>query len=94
MVNACPMCLEDEENADHLLLRCRCAVKIWNIVISWFGGNWVLPRSIQHHFEAWKTLVGSLKGKERNCGSCRSFQLFGIYGRRGTLDALKGQKLK
>ena len=58
------MCLEDEENVDNLLLRCRCAVKVWNIVISWFGGKWVLLRSIQHHFEAWKTPIGPPKGKE------------------------------
>ena len=64
MVNACPMCLEDEETVDHLLLRCIYAVKIWNSVIGWFGCKWVLPKLLQHLFEAWKSPTGSLRGKE------------------------------
>eukprot|EP00268_Persea_americana_P021333 TRINITY_DN21279_c2_g1_i5.p1 TRINITY_DN21279_c2_g1~~TRINITY_DN21279_c2_g1_i5.p1 ORF type:complete len:123 (-),score=17.22 TRINITY_DN21279_c2_g1_i5:262-630(-) len=50
VVNACPVCWEDEETLDNLLLRSRYAVKLWDSVISWFDCKWVLPRSLQHHF--------------------------------------------
>ena len=58
VVNACPMCLEDEETIDHLLLRCNGAVKIWNTVISWFGCNWVFPNQIQNLFMAGQIIQG------------------------------------
>ena len=64
IVNACPMCLEEEETVDHLLLSCKCAIKIWNSVISWFGCKWALPELLQQLFEAWKPPIGSKKGKE------------------------------
>ena len=64
IVNACPICLEDEENADHPLLQCRCAVKIWNSVLSQFGCSWVMPEGIQQLFEAWNSPIGNPKGKE------------------------------
>ena len=63
-VNACPMCLEDEETIDHLALTCNSAAKIWNIVISWFGCSWVFPKNIQDLFMAWKSPLQSHKGTE------------------------------
>ena len=63
VVNACPMCLEDEESIDHLLLWCNSAVKIQNTVISWFGCSWVLPKQIEDLFMAWKSPIRSNKGK-------------------------------
>ena len=53
MVNACPMCLKDEETIDHLLLQCNNAMKIWNTVINWFGCSWVFPKRAQDLFMAW-----------------------------------------
>ena len=64
LVNACPMCLKDEETIGHLLLRCNNAVKIWNTVINWFGCSWVFPKHVQVLFMAWKSPIGSQKGKE------------------------------
>ena len=32
-----PLCLDNKETIDHLLLSCRCVVNVWNSVISWFG---------------------------------------------------------
>ena len=64
VVNACFMCLEDEETIDHLLLRCITAVKIWNTVICWFGCSWVFPKNVQDLFMAWKSPLGPHKGKE------------------------------
>eukprot|EP00268_Persea_americana_P041537 TRINITY_DN4143_c1_g1_i4.p1 TRINITY_DN4143_c1_g1~~TRINITY_DN4143_c1_g1_i4.p1 ORF type:complete len:133 (-),score=13.21 TRINITY_DN4143_c1_g1_i4:185-583(-) len=58
------MCLEDEESVDNLLLTCRCAGKIWNSVISWFGCTWVMLECLHQLFEAWRSCIGNPKGKE------------------------------
>ena len=50
LVNACPMCLEEEETVDHLTLNCRVANMIWNSVLGWFSCSWAFPRSIQDLF--------------------------------------------
>ena len=36
MVNACPMCLTEEESVDHLLLKCKLANSIWLSILRWF----------------------------------------------------------
>ena len=64
VVNACPMCSEDEETIDHLLLRCNSAVRIWNSVVSCFGCSWIFPKHVQDLFVAWKSPIKSQKGKE------------------------------
>ena len=64
VVNACPMCLKDEEIVDHLLLRCKIAMKIWNTFLTWLGCSWVPPNQIQDLFTALKSPIGSHKGKE------------------------------
>lgn len=53
LVNACPMCLVDEETVGHLLLGSQVAGVLWNSVLSLFGCNGVLPQCIFGHFEAW-----------------------------------------
>eukprot|EP00268_Persea_americana_P040117 TRINITY_DN3976_c4_g2_i1.p1 TRINITY_DN3976_c4_g2~~TRINITY_DN3976_c4_g2_i1.p1 ORF type:complete len:127 (+),score=21.23 TRINITY_DN3976_c4_g2_i1:3-383(+) len=58
------MCLEDEETIDHLLLRCNNVVKICNTVISWLGCSWVFPEHVQDLFMAWKSPIGTHRGKE------------------------------
>ena len=63
MVNACAMCLVDEENVDHLLVNCRVAMTIWRSVMKRFNYSWVFPRSISQLFEAWKMTVGSWRGR-------------------------------
>ena len=36
VVNACPMCLSDEESIDHLLLNCKTAQYISKVTLGWF----------------------------------------------------------
>lgn len=43
IVNACPMCLEDAESVDHLLLASKHADFIWKSNFSWFDFNGRLP---------------------------------------------------
>eukprot|EP00268_Persea_americana_P012099 TRINITY_DN15081_c1_g4_i1.p1 TRINITY_DN15081_c1_g4~~TRINITY_DN15081_c1_g4_i1.p1 ORF type:complete len:107 (-),score=14.64 TRINITY_DN15081_c1_g4_i1:104-424(-) len=37
VVNACPLCLKNEESMDQLLLRCNFAYRTWSVVLGWFG---------------------------------------------------------
>lgn len=62
VANACPMCLDDEEN---LLLKCRKVQMLWDLVIGWFGWCWILPNSIQDLLESGKSPIGSRRGKEK-----------------------------
>lgn len=63
VVNACPMCLSDEETIDHLLRNCKTAQFIWKATLGWFHNCGPLPQSIPTLFEYWKMGVGSKGGK-------------------------------
>lgn len=63
IVNACPMCLSDEESVDYLLLNCVVAHKPWNMLLSSFQCSWVLPRTITDLYYAWKLPISSPKWK-------------------------------
>ena len=63
IVNACPMCLADEESVEHLLLNCKVAKGLWSEVLSWFHCSWTQLRSIRGLFEAWLLEVGSNRGR-------------------------------
>ena len=64
MVNACPLCLTDEESVDHILFKCNFAHSTWSVVLGWFGCSWVLPNSLSDLFEAWICLSMAPRGKE------------------------------
>lgn len=51
-INACPMCLADEETIDHLMSSCRVAQARWRLVLRWLDCSWVFPRQIGELFEA------------------------------------------
>lgn len=51
-INACPMCLADEETIDHLISSCRVAQARWRLVLRWLDCSWVFPRHIGELFEA------------------------------------------
>ena len=63
IVNACPMCLADEEAMDHLFLNCRVAQFLWTSVFSWLDVSGVLPFSLFHLFEVWNLGVSSCRGR-------------------------------
>lgn len=70
IVNACPMCLNDEENVDHLPLNCRVAQGLWSILFSWFGCSSVLPSTICGLFENWHLVFAPIE--EGRCAVCRT----------------------
>lgn len=63
LVNACPMCLADEDTMDYLLLNCKVAQGLWFAVLSSFGCGWVLPWTIFALFEAWHLAAGPERGR-------------------------------
>lgn len=62
LVNACPMCLANEESVD-LLLRCKVPQALWTSLLKWFDCSWVCPRDIGRHLEAWYLPYGLTTGK-------------------------------
>ena len=45
--NRCFMCLEKEENINHLLFHCSRTRALWDLLFALFGVSWVLPSSIR-----------------------------------------------
>ena len=60
--NICFLCEEDEETIDHLLIHCKRAKTLWNLLLSVVGTSWVFPRSVLHTLLAWQ---GAAVGKKR-----------------------------
>lgn len=62
IMNACPMCLADEETVHHFLLYCSVAQELWIGVLSWFDCSWIFPHSINELFESWFLARLSIRG--------------------------------
>ena len=60
--NRCFMCEEEEENIDHLLIHCKFAKMLWDLLLSIVGISWVFPHSVIHTLLAWQ---GTAVGKKR-----------------------------
>jgi hypothetical protein len=55
MVNRCWLCELDGESVDHLLLHCRLANALWNVIFSQFGLCWVMLGLVRELFACWWT---------------------------------------
>ena len=60
--NRCFMCEEDEETIDHLLIHCKRAKTLCNLLLLVVGTSWVFPWSVFHTLLAWQ---GVAVGKKR-----------------------------
>ena len=60
--NRCFMCEEEEETIDHLLIHCKLAKMLWDLILSIVGISWVFPHSVLHTLLAWQ---GVAVGKKR-----------------------------
>ncbi|RVW40176.1 LINE-1 retrotransposable element ORF2 protein [Vitis vinifera] len=62
LANRCFMCLEKEENINHLLLHCSRRRVLWDLLFTLFGVSWVLPSSVRETLLSWN---GFFLGKKR-----------------------------
>jgi len=46
-LSRCLMCLEEEETADDLLIRCCWASYLWHLSLSLMGVSWVQPSLVK-----------------------------------------------
>lgn len=63
IVNACPMCLEDDESVDHLLIRCKAAREVWSHVLRWFDCSLVFPTTVFEAFDSLHLNLLSARGR-------------------------------
>ena len=58
LVSWCCMCKADGESVDHLLLHCRYAKELWDLVFAMFGVCWVMPGGVRELFACWQGKMG------------------------------------
>ena len=87
VVNACPLCLADEETVDHLLLHCKMTKALWSSILNDFNCCWVLPESLPDFFQQWISPINTSKGKTM---SYPFWHVSGQFGKREIEDASKG----
>ena len=54
LVDWCCMCKESGEIPDHLMLHCKVARELWDMVFGLFGVHWVMPRTVLDLFSSWQ----------------------------------------
>ncbi|WJZ99896.1 hypothetical protein VitviT2T_018303 [Vitis vinifera] len=85
LANRCFMCLEKEENINHLLFHCSRTRALWDLLFTLFGVSWVMPFSVRDTLLSWN---GYFLGKNRRkVWELPLFTFFGRFGRRG-IDSL------
>ena len=62
LTNRCFFCEEDEEDINHLLLYCKKARMLWDLLLSIVGTCWVSPDSVIQMLISWQ---GAPVGKKR-----------------------------
>ena len=54
LVDWCCLCRESGESPDHILLHCKVARELWNMVFVMFGVQWVMPGTVLDLFSSWQ----------------------------------------
>uniref|UniRef100_A0A2N9HQK9 Reverse transcriptase zinc-binding domain-containing protein n=1 Tax=Fagus sylvatica TaxID=28930 RepID=A0A2N9HQK9_FAGSY len=88
----CCMCQSDGESVNHLLLHCRVAQELWNMILNMFGVSWVMPRDVVDLLSCWSGNVG--KGDAgviwRVIPHCLMWCLWGERNARTFVEELEG----
>ena len=53
LANRCPLCCDEEETINHILIHCSKAKVLWDLLFSLFGVNWVIPFSVRDTLLGW-----------------------------------------
>ena len=91
VVNACPLCLANEELVDHLLLHCRLTKSLCSSIFKDFSCSWFLPgylNSFRSYSKDGFARFLALKG--RPGGNYLFWLASGRFGKKETRCALKG----
>ena len=59
LVDWCCLCRESGESPDHILLHCKVALELWDLVFVLFGVQWVMPRTVLDLLSSWQGPSGS-----------------------------------
>ena len=59
LVDWCCLCKESGESLDRLLLHCKVARELWDLVLGLFGVHWIMPRTVFDIFSTWQGPFGS-----------------------------------
>ena len=62
LANRCFLCEEDEEDINHLLVHCKKAKMLWDLLLTIVGISWVFPNSVTQMLLSWQ---GTPVGKKR-----------------------------
>lgn len=54
LVSGCLLCLKIKETANHLLIHCRFAARVWAIILNRLGNCWVMPSFVLDLFKQWR----------------------------------------
>ena len=53
LANRCPLCGEDEESLDYILLLCHKTRNLWALLFAMFGVTWVSRYSVLDNLLGW-----------------------------------------
>ena len=63
LANRCFLCEEDEEDINHLLLHCKKAKMLWDLLLTIVGTSWVFPNSVIQMLLSWQVATAGKKRK-------------------------------
>lgn len=52
----CPLCVQEEETLDHLIITCSIAVKVWEKCYKWLNMILALPKGCRNHMQQYNRL--------------------------------------
>jgi len=64
MMEWCCLCKKSGESIDHLLLHCEITRDLWSYILTLFGVEWVIPRSVLELLNSWGLAIWCGRAKE------------------------------
>jgi len=64
VIEWCCLCKKSGESIDHLLLHCEITRDLWSYILTLFGVEWVMSRSVLELLNSWGPAIGCARAKE------------------------------